>query len=64
MKIYVQCDPLPIPIRSLDYVAWSNDQEISTRAATAGDAVELLMEQLPEEPSIEVIIAAGWRQAS
>lgn len=57
MKIYVQCDPLPIPIRSLDYVAWSNDAEVSARAATAAEAVETLVEHLSDDPDeVEVIL--------
>lgn len=57
MKIHVRHDPLPIPIRILDYLAWSDDAEVSARAATAADAVETLVEHLNDEPGeVEVIL--------
>jgi hypothetical protein len=54
MKITVVYDPPPIPLRTMDYVAY--EDEHSARGATAGEAVEALLEQFPEEPDIEVII--------
>lgn len=44
-----------------DYVAHA--EEIFERAATAGEAVERLLERLPRDPVIEVIIDERWRQA-
>ena len=54
MTITVIYDPLPVPLRTMDYVAY--EDEHSARGATAGEAVEALLEQFPEEPDIEVII--------
>lgn len=43
------------------YVARAAD--LSETAATAGEAVERLLERLPQDRDVEVIIDERWRQA-
>lgn len=57
-RITVVYDPPPIPLRTMDYVAY--EDEHSARGATAGEAVEclleLLMEFLPQDHFIEIVL--------